>query len=176
VPIDPDEYSITAEAPRHERWQHTISVSKTSKTIEVPQLDVVVAPIPPLPAVAVPIPPHRDREAPSSWTTGRKAAAGLGVLGVALAGTGIAFGLHANNLESQSDAICPTARCNDRTAIDLNRRARTDGLIANIGMIGGSAMLAGAVALWIVWDTKPHKGVSIVPSVGPSGIALGGTY
>jgi hypothetical protein len=110
------------------------------------------------------------------WTTGRKAALALGVLGVAAVGTGIAFGLHANDLESQSDAFCPTARCNDRTAIDLNRSARTNGLIANIGMIGGSAVVAGAVALWIFRGPKPHEGVSVVPSIGPVGITLGVTY
>lgn len=107
--------------------------------------------------------------------TTRKAAVALGVLGVVAGGTGIGFAVKASRLESQSDGICPTIHCNS-TATDLNRRARTDGLIANIGMIGGGAMVVGAIALWIVGDTGPHDGVSIVPSAGPSGIGLAGTY
>ena len=99
----------------------------------------------------------------------------LGVLGVAAGGTGIGFGLKANRLESLSDDMCPTVHCNSN-ATDLNRRARTDGLIANVSMIGGGAMVVGAIALWIVGDTRPHDGVSIVPSVGPSGIGLAGAY
>jgi hypothetical protein len=100
----------------------------------------------------------------------------LGVLGVAATGTGFAFGLHANDLERQSDAGCPTVRCTDPQALKLNDRARSSGLVANLGMIGGTAMVAGAIALWIFGDKKPHDGVSLVPSVGPSGFAVGGIY
>lgn len=174
VPVDPDEYRITAEAPDHERWQRTISVGSASKTIEVPRLEVAPTPPPPPPA-AEPV-RVREPEAPSLWTTRRKAAVALGVLGVAAGGTGIAFGVKANSLERQSDQLCPTTRCSDPNAIDLNRRARTDGLVANLGMIGGGAMAMGAIVLWIVGDPRPRDGVSIVPSIGPSGIALVGAY
>lgn len=165
----PDTDGLFHEARKHhERWRHTIDASQT---VEVPQHDD--APTPP-PRAMEPA-RARDPAAPSAWTTGRKAAVVLGALGVAAGGTGIGFGLKANRFESQSDARCPALHC-DSTAIDLNRRARTDGLIANIGMIGGGAMVVGAIALWIVGDTRPHDGVSIVPSIGPSGIALVGAY
>lgn len=168
----PDAEGLFHEARKHrERWQRTISVGDASKIIETPQLDVAPAPL----LRAVDPAQARDPEAPSAWTTTRKAAVALGVLGVAAGGTGIAFGIKANRLESQSDDICPTIHCNP-TATDLNRRARTDGLIGNVAMIGGGAMVVGAIALWIVGDTWPHDGVSIVPSVGPSGIGLAGAY
>jgi hypothetical protein len=168
----PDAEGLFHEARKHrERWQRTISVGDASKNHEAPPLDVAPAPLLRVvdPAGA------RDPEPPSAWTTTRKAAVALGALGVAAGGTGIAFGVQANRLESQSDNLCPTLRC-DPTATDLNRRARTDGLVANVGMIGGGALVVGAIALWIVGDTRPHDGVSIVPSVGPSGIGLAGAY
>lgn len=174
VPVDPDDYRITAEAPGHERWQHTISVGNASKTVEIPRLHDAAAPAPaPLPPES---PRRREPEAASPWTTRRKAAVALGVLGLAAGGAGVVLGLRANDLESQSDAICATVRCSDSTAIDLNRKARTDGLIANIGMIGGGAMVAGAIALWVFGDARPQDRVSVMPIVGPLGIALGGTY
>lgn len=174
VPVDADDYQITAEAPGHERWRHAISVGKTSKTIEVPRLDTSVSPPPP-PASQVVATTAPARE-PSPWTTRRKVAVAMGVTGVAAGIAGIALGLHANDLERQSDAICPTVRCNDEIALERNRSARTDGLLANIGMIGGGALVVGAVVLWVVGDRKPRDGASLVPSIGPSGIALGGRF
>jgi hypothetical protein len=177
VPVDPDEYRITAEAPDHERWERTIAIHDTSKTIEIPQLEVAPTPPPPMPPPrAIEPAPARDPEPPSSWTTRRKAAVALGVVGVAAGGAGIAFGLKARNLESQSEAKCPFARCTEPIALDLNHQARTDGLIANLGMIGGGALVVGAITLWIFGDPRPHAGISIAPSVGPSGIALVGAY
>jgi hypothetical protein len=157
VPVDPDEYRITAEAPGHERWQRTIAIVNTSKTIEVPQLEVARTP-------------------PGSWMTRRKAAVALGVLGLAAGGTGIAFGLKARNLERQSEPMCPFARCAEPAALALNHQANTDGRIANLGMFGGGALVVGAITLWIFSDPRPHGGISIAPSVGPSGIGLAGAY
>lgn len=168
----PGAEGLFREARKHHgRWQRMISVGDTRTAIEVPQPDAA----PTAPPRTMDLARARDPEVPSSWTTQRKAAVVLGVLGVAAGGTGIAFGFQANRLESQSDAICPTVHCNP-AATDLNRRARTDGLIANVGMIGGGALVVGAIALWIVGDSKPHDGVSLVPSVGPSGIVLAGSY
>jgi hypothetical protein len=168
----PDAEGLFREARKHhERWRRMISVGDTSKPIEALQLDVAPTP----PPRAVEPARARDPEPPSSWTTTRKAAVVLGVLGVAAGGTGIAFGVKASRLERQSDAICPTFHCSS-AATDLNHRARTDGVIANVSMIGGGAMVVGAIALWIVGDAKLHDGVSIVPSIGPSGIALVGAY
>jgi hypothetical protein len=173
MPVDSDSYTIIAEAPGYQRWQQAISVGKVSKTIEVPQLDEVIVP-PPASRPAAPPPAPAE---PSMWTTRRKAAVVLGAVGIAAGVTGIAFGVHANSLESRSDALCPAGRCNDPAAFDLNSSARTSGLVANIGMIGGTALVAGAVVLWVTGDRKkPRDAVSIVPSIGPSSIALGGTF
>lgn len=174
VPVDPGEYTVTAEAPGRDSWQDAISIGKTNKTVEVPQLDLAIAPAPPTRPIETP--PVRAPETSSVWTARRKAAAVLGALGVAAVGTGIGFGVRANHFESQSDAICQTSRCNNPDAIELNRKARRDGLIATIGTISGGAMVVGAIALWIAGGAKPHHGISIVPSIGPAGISLGGTY
>jgi hypothetical protein len=169
VPVDPDDYKITAEAPGHESWHKKISVAKKNKTLEVPALAPSEAP----PAPEPPAPERREPTPAPQSSAARTAAVVLGVLGVAAGATGIGFGVHASSLEEQSDAICPTVRCNNPTAIDLNHSARTNGLVANIGMIGGGVMVAGAIALWIV-DRRGHHGVAIVPA--PSGISIAGTY
>jgi len=174
VPVDPGDYAVTAEAPGHDSWQDAISLGRTNKTVEVPQLDLAIAAAPP--PRPVESPPVRAAETASVWTARRKAAVVLGALGVAAVGTGIGFGVRANHFESQSDAICQTSRCNNPDATDLNSKARRDGLIANIGMIGGGTVLVGAIAVWIAGGAKPHGGISIVPSVGPAGISFGGTY
>jgi hypothetical protein len=147
------------------------------KTIDVPTLDAA-APEPQEPQA----PPARTVEPaarvpePSPWTSKRKTAAVISVVGVAAGIAGVALGLHASDLESQSDARCPTVRCNDETAIERNRSARTEGTLANIGMIGGGALVVGAVVLWILDDRKPRDRVSIMPGIGPSGIALEGRF
>ncbi|HEV7553913.1 MAG TPA: hypothetical protein VGO00_00585, partial [Kofleriaceae bacterium] len=146
VPVDPDDYVVTAEAPGHEHWKLTVSVSKKNKSLEVPRLDALPPPPPEpkhAPIVAVepkPVatpPPH---EQPSSFTGTRKLSLVLGIVGLGAAGGGVAFGLKAKSDEQQSDTICPTSRCNDPQAFDLNKTARSDGLLANIGMISGGAV------------------------------------
>ena len=179
VPVDPDDYTIVAEAPDHERWHQTIIVGAKNQTIEVPRLTPIAEPPrtanppptdKPPPLVVSPTPPAE----PSSLTPSRKRAAGLGLLGLAAVGIGVIFGMQANSAEQQSDVLCPTVRCNDTSAIDLNQRARTYGLVADIGIIGGSAMVAGAVVWWIAGRPGRRDKIAIVPST--NGIAILGRY
>lgn len=183
VPVDPDEYVITAEAPGHEHWKLTVAVGKKNKTVEVPRLDDLPPP-PPEPKTPVvvvqpkvvepPKPPARHE--PSSFTGTRKLAVALGVIGLGAGGGGVAFGLKAKDDEKQSDAICPNPRCYDSQAFDLNKKARDDGLIANIGMIGGGALVAGAIVLWFVGGPSHVGPVSVAPAVGRSSVGIAGRF
>jgi len=177
VPVDPDDYTIAAEAPDHARWQQTVIVGGANQTIEVPRLTPVAEPArpatPPPADKPSPIAVAPPRE-PSSLTPSRKRAAALGLFGLAAVGTGVIFGMQANSAEKQSDVLCPTVRCNDTAAIDLNQRAHTYGLVANLGILGGSAMVAGAAVWWIVGGPGPRDKIAIVPS--SHGIAIVGSY
>jgi hypothetical protein len=179
VPVDPDDYVVTGEAPGHRPWKLSVTIGSKSKTVEVPRLDD--APPPPRepeppPTVVQPAPkPAPVQEAPSSFTGRRKLAVALAIIGVAAGAGGAVLGVKAKNDESQADAICPTSRCFDSHAFDLNSKARDDGLLANIGMIGGGALVAGAIVLWITGAPHPRD-VAIAPSVGPSTIGIAGTF
>ena len=108
-----------------------------------------------------------------------RAALALAAAGVVVAGVGVGFGLHARDLESQSDALCPATTCTDANAVALNSSARRDGWIADAGFAVGGIAVASAVALW--WVGAPSAAgerVSIAPVVGAScaGLVLGGRF
>jgi hypothetical protein len=116
---------------------------------------------------------------PSSFTGKRKAALAFGALGAAGIGVGIALGLHAKDLEKQSDALCPTSTCNDDKALKLNSDARAQGLYANIGYIGGGALVATAVVLWFTGAPKiASEEVAVTPVVTGDqlGFSLAGRF
>jgi hypothetical protein len=208
VPVDPDEYTISGEAPGHEPWSTTVVITAKNKKVEVPALEKSAKQVAahgeqPQPAgtaaegdvrhatsgneTSQPADPpaHGNdhaarREARPSGMTGlRKASIVIGIIGVAAVGVGVGFGLHANNLEDQASAICPGTACGDAHAIDLNKTARRNALIANAGYLGGGAVAAGAVVMWLLGSPEPlHESVSIVPALGAGhvGFALGGAF
>jgi hypothetical protein len=200
VPIDPDEYTITAEAPGHEPWTQKIAIRKKDKSIEVPRLE-------PAEETAntdstsksddADEKPERDdddadddrkskrrkkvrTESPSTFTGLRKGAIAFAVVGLAAGGAGIAYGVRANDLSDQSDAICPDTSCSDAHGVDLNKQARRSALFANIGFAAGGAFVATAVVMWIVGAPSEPRAerVTVTPTVGSEqlGFAVGGRF
>jgi hypothetical protein len=184
LPVDPAEYTISAEAPGHEPWSTSVVVKTKDKKVEVPALD-------PRPEArrAEPRRPAepdgdaptaaRDRDAgadlrpaPSRWTGARKLSLVLVGVGVAAAGAGIGLGLHASSLESQSDATCDRPMCKSADAVALNRSARHYALAANLGFAAGGAAVVGAAVLWFLGaprasgTTRPDD-TAMSPTCGP---------
>ncbi len=192
VPVDPGEYEIVAQAPGHDRWSSRIKVASDAQhaAVDVPKLKAAgeaAVDKKPMPTEVKPKPaeakaktePDEQPEPPapahaSSFTGTRKIAVAVGVLGVAGIAVGAVFGSKANDLESQSNKICPTATCNDMHALQLNSDAKSDALISNIGFIGGGAAVAGAVVLWFVGAPKAaQESVAVTPLVGRTSVGLG---
>lgn len=169
VPVDPGDYAVTAEAPGYEPWNATVAVKTRARTVEVPVLDKRPEP-PPVARVAIePVvrSERRPHEEAASWFTGRrKLALVVAAVGVGAAGVALGFGAEANSVEDQANMTCPDVACRDAHAVDLNRTARRDALIANIGLATAGAAILGAGVLWFTGGPKSTEAVAIAPVVG----------
>jgi hypothetical protein len=194
LPVDPGDYEIAGEAAGHERWAKKIHVDPggAKVVVEVPALatksgerEPTVVPDKPIEThraeqpVQVTTPPPAEPVAvgkpssPGTFTSQRKLALAIGAVGVVALGVGTYFGLHGNDLESQSDKLCAGTACTDPKAVDLNDQARSAALKANIALVGGGAAIAGAVVLWLVGAPKvAHEGVTLAPIAGDHGVGL----
>lgn len=167
VPVDPDEYKIVARAPKRETWSATIKVKSKDKVIAVPVLERASRK------------KKRVAEPPAAPNKHRSLAIALGVGGggAILVASGIAF--HSKGLQADSDAICPTTSCANAGAVDLNRRARREALIANVGWGLGVAAVGAAIVAWSLGETKPDdRAVSVTPVLTDerAGLVLGGRF
>ncbi|MBA3539336.1 MAG: hypothetical protein H0T79_06880 [Deltaproteobacteria bacterium] len=193
VPVDPDTYTIVAEAPGFTPWKSAIAVDAKIKrrVVVVPKLTriqvappVEVAPVlQPRPAEPV-VPPPRAvepvatityRERPSMWTSPRKVSAVLAIAGLGAVGTGLYFGVHATSLQGRADDRCPLAACADPDGLRLNDEARTAARRANYLYAGGAGALAVATVIWLVGG--PDETV-ITPTIGAreAGVSFAGRF
>lgn len=175
VPVDPDEYTITASAPEHEEWSATIKVKTKDKVVVVPELERRRGARKSKnktktrgDSTHVPAAPNKYRAVSIGLALG-----GGGAIAIS---TGIA--LHSKSLADRSDAACPTTSCRDSYGVELNRRARLEGWVANIGWGLGGAALVGAVVTWYLDATSRDGTVSVAPTIGDdgAGLALGGRF
>jgi hypothetical protein len=178
VPVDPGDYRITGEAPGYEPWSTSVTMKSRSRKIEVPLLGKRVEPrrIEPVPAESAPRPAdpgnvgdaaavHRVAAPPARFTRRRTVAVVLTAAGVAAVGAGIGFGLHANGLQEDADALCPEAACADAHAVDLNHSARSSALYANLGFAAGGALIVTAAVLWFTGAPAARDAVSVIPQL-----------
>jgi tetratricopeptide (TPR) repeat protein len=99
----------------------------------------------------------------------RKLAVGVGAAGAAVVGLGVVFGLRAESLEDDADAICPMSTCDRATeAMKLIDRGKTNALYANVALGVGSVAIVGAAVLWITGAPREHRGTAIAPQVSSS--------
>ena len=146
-------------------------MTSKSKRVEIPVLTKadaavrVVAPIDKTP------PAITQREVVRSPTGLQKTGFVVGVLGVAAIGVGVGLGLHANNLETGVDASCPDTNCGDQHTVDLNTRARSYALFANVGFITGGVAVVSGIAMWVLGGSKGGT-VSLIPTLGPGDVGF----
>lgn len=193
VPVDPDLYEIVAEAPGHKPWRTQLDVTGKLRrqTVTIPMLEQ--APPPPrdelaptvLPPVTRAPPPRRPAPSPapapqtfepSPWTTPRKVAVGLGVAGLAAAGTGVYFGLRSWALQDDADALCPGRTCDVPEGLRLNDRAKRAARDANIAFAVGGGAAVISVIVWLVGG--PDREAPVTPALGTdhAGVALAGRF
>jgi hypothetical protein len=183
VPVDPDDYKITARAPGYTPWTTSIAVKTKNKKVELPVLEKRAGDQPATAsdgAVTEPATPEEPvipagaagPAEPSRLTGTRKLSIGLAVVGVAAIGLGVGFGRQATSTEDQADAICPDPACGDAHAVDLNATARSQALVANLGFAVGGAAIIGAAVLWFTGAPKPREALSIVPTLAPGRVGI----
>ena len=177
LPVDPGAHVIIAEAPGYKPFKTEVSIGKGGRRyVVIPTLEREVAKMTPPsappavvvrtpePTTVVAVPEQRTVVVTDTWNGTRKAAIGVGIAGAAAIGLGIYFGSRANDLQSQSDAICPTTVCNDAEGLRLNDEAQDNALYANISLIGGGAAVVTATVMWLIGG--PEERTVIAPAVG----------
>lgn len=167
VPVDPQDYVVTATAPRHAPWRGGILVRGEGAvvTLIVPPLDETAA-------VAAPAAPPQA----SPLTNRRLAALGLGALGALAVGGGIGVGLAAKSRYDDTGAHCDATGCDD-TGVRIQHGATVQGNLATALLGFGLLSTAAGVYLWIVGapEERPASRAARV-GVSPLGAAVGGRF
>jgi serine/threonine-protein kinase len=201
IVVDPGAHVVTAESPGRLSWKADVSVGKGGKRwVVVPTLEpvpeapppprvvvqpapppahVVVQPAPPRAHVVVapqPPPPARTITVHHTWSTTRGIAVALGVIGAGAIGTGVYFGTRADDLQTQSNRLCPTATCDDPQGLRLNDEAKDQAFRANVLFAAGGAAVAVGTVMWFVG--KPSETTVIAPAISDThvGASLTGRF
>lgn len=172
IPVDIGEHVVEATAAGKVAWKGTVTVTAegSNDSISVPVLADVAKPAEAAPKGAV------SDTVPAAETGGFRSmqrvlgwsAVGAGAVGL---GVGVLFELKKSSKVSDRDAICPTGKgCTVAEAAsisDLTDQARGAATIGMVGLVAGSVLAAGGLALVF---TAPHQeqSVAVAPIVGPS--------
>ncbi len=157
MPIDPGTHEISVSAAGHATHVETL-VATPGKLVEI-----TIAPLAVEKKDAPPPPPP-----PISTSSGGSGTRTLGyVIGaVGLAGTlvGGYFGLRALSIGKDVDARCPNDPCSDRGALDDNDRAHRYARIADVGLLGGGALIVVGASL-VLFGGSSSATVEKAPTV-----------
>jgi hypothetical protein len=164
IPIDPQDYVVSATAPGRVPWKGALLVRGDGAvvTVIVPPLEIAsVAPA---------------AERPQTVGARRIAALGLGVVSAVALGAGIGVGLAAKSRYDDTGPHCDATGC-DETGRTIQHGAVAQGNVATGLVVFGALAGAAGVYLWIVGapETKaPPPKVRV--GVSPLGAALGGRF
>src|SRR5262249_11995381 len=158
---DGGDYEIVATATNRVEWRRTVTVPADSGkvSVEIPKLAAperqpIPTPSKPMPLEHKPEPikieKHETPE-PSTWSTKRPLATGVGVVALASLGTGIGLGIVAKQRERQALDLCMEGvQCEFAPqARTLNLQGHHLATAANV-LFGVSGLASiGAVILWV---------------------------
>lgn len=167
IAVDPGEHEIEASAPGYAPYTTKITVGADGKaeSLQIPALteskeEIGGAGTPAGPAKSGPL-------RTVSYIVG-----GAGVVGL---GLGTIFGVMASSQASNAEStptLCPNKQCTKAGLAEIDS-ASTKATISTVGFIGGGALLATGVVLFLVSSPKKvsDSGTTahFVPSVGPDG-------
>jgi hypothetical protein len=148
-PVDPGERVVKVRAEGKKEWSTTITIAPggDTKTIVVPELEPVAAPVPePPPPPKAPPPPHEEEHVDGSvptwaWVTG---AAGIVIIGIAI-GFAVDQTAAGNAVESSCGDDRQSCPPDYDFAADWNRERRDFGVFLGLGA-GGLVALGAGVA------------------------------
>lgn len=188
LPVDPGEQRIQLQAPGYQPHTLVVAVEKGTTTAKVDLPPLVRAPLPAasegapvqpvpgqsalLPAVAV----TTSEPAPKSKL--KLVGIIVGSAGVALLAVGGGFGIRAINKNNDAkDKGCKDKFCKDDDGVDLTDQALTASKVANVGIIGGGALLVGGLLTYFLAPTGERQTKVALSSDGRSlGLHVGGVF
>lgn len=153
IPVDGGTYVVEGKAPAYEPWSTKVVVgnAKDKQSVNVPRFRE---------ALGGPSETAPQGDEPSGFTGRRKLALGLGAVGVAALGGGLAFEFKSGSTYDDAKAAVTNDERHELT--DQANRQRRIGIAA--AAIGAVALGAGAY-LW--FSGKPeHRGLALVPELG----------
>ncbi len=180
VPVDLGPNSIVVTAPGYQTFSGSLSATAEGRTFPLDvRLDVDAS----APPVTEPTEPEEpDEPAPGGRSIRKPLGIGTTIVGgLALIGGGIA-GLASLDRWQQVDALCPDARCpapDFARANELRDEARSYGSLSTGLFVGGGALVATGLLLWLTAPSATDDGsVALSPSVSPtySGLSLRGRF
>jgi tetratricopeptide (TPR) repeat protein len=193
VAVDGGDSSIVASAPGRKAatLSASVPVEKGQVAIEIPVLeDATTLPVVTKDPADKPLDKPVDKpldkpvgetpsDSPGMFTTRRKVALGVAVVGAGGFALGSVFGLQAKKLEDEAFELCPSfdEECANaaqaQSKLDSgSSRALLSNVMFGVGVLG----VAGAVVLWVTGAPETSSGVAIRPTLTTTeiGFAIGG--
>lgn len=178
VYVDPGDHTVTASAVGRKPFTQTVTLAEMgTRIVVVPDLAVDPSYKGPVP-VAGPTTIRVEQEALDPGRTRRILGLALGGAGIAATVGGVSVGLFASSTYDKAfdDGLCDraTLQCT-ADGQERTNTARRQALISNLVTVGGVAMVAGGVLLYM---TAPSAGrLSITPGAeGGANVTLGGQW
>jgi hypothetical protein len=183
VPVDPGEHQLEARAPGRVPWSSVESVGTNadSVTASVPEL-LPDTSAPPAPAqlpqtggaavdlAAAPTP----TESSSVQRTVGLVAGGAGVVAI---GVGAFFGARAmSKNDDAKDEGCDGSRCDSREGLDLTDDAQSAATLSNVFVIGGAALAATGVVLYLTAPTEEAPAAALSTDGRGVRLTVGGVF
>ena len=189
TPADPGKYLVDASAENRAPFSETVALGAEASR-KIVRIPVLAPSAPSKPAVTAGAAAAASPAAPAPRDEPRAvrepSASPLPLVGIVLGGAGVValgvgagFALRAKNLdeESRSTGGCnpDTGFCETNTGLEANRDARAAGNVATALFIGGGALVAGGVALYLVGSASDASSasLSVSPLVGLRGFGIG---
>lgn len=205
IPTDGGDYVIVGSAPGYAEWKTKVTVPNEGGKIQVtvPKLESPAKPAvmpakpntPLTPTDGAPQATARETAAPqtteedtvasptsSRFTTKRKIAVGLGVVGAAAVASGFVLGSQSRNKQDDAHMLCadpPMPCANADQANALIDAARSRALGADIAFGVGAAALIGAGVLWFTGaPSAAETNVAVTSNIktGELGLVVSGRF
>lgn len=184
VPVDPGEHRITARAPGYVESSQIVLVQgeAANATVTIPALArdasaPAESSAPGSAAASTSVDLSADTGTSRPGDTQRTVGLVLGGAGVVAMGVGGFFGLRAISKNSDAEKLCPELKCNDREGVDLADQANSAATLANVFVLGGAAVAAAGVTLFLTAPSGQERTVGVVSDGrGGARLVMGGTF
>lgn len=192
LPVDPGSITIEASAPGRKPWSTTVKIEgeQASNSVDVPVLEEAPmeqkeATTPKVAAAPAQAPVSPGGEPPETTGSGQRTI-GLVVGGAGIVGLGLGtfFGLRAKSKNDSSKERCPNdPNICDQQGVNLRDQAKSAATLSTAFMIGGGALLAGGVVLYLtapksLRNEKSASALRVTADIGPtvSRVTVGGAF